>query len=45
MMYLIIIFMAVFALWGQYYIKEINKNNLRKNMENYEKKKTKQQKS
>jgi hypothetical protein len=37
--------MAVFAVWGQYYIKEINKNNLRENMKKYEKEKTKQQKS
>jgi len=42
---LLIIFMAVFAIWTQLYVAEVNKNRLQENIKRYEKKKVKQQES
>ena len=42
---LLIIFMAIFAIWGQFYIQEKNRQTLLDNIERYEKEKIKQQKS
>ena len=45
LMTLLIIFMAVFAIWTQFYIANNNNKNLIENIKRYEKKKAEQQES
>tara|TARA_R110002167_G_scaffold9799_10_gene45275 strand:- start:783 stop:920 length:138 start_codon:yes stop_codon:yes gene_type:complete len=40
-MVLIIVFMVVFAAWGQFYASNKNRNKILKNIERYEKEKIK----
>ena len=45
MIYLIIVLMAIFAIWGHYAVTAKNRQTLIDNMKRYEKEKAKQQKS